>query len=159
MDRDEPSPQPSLWLGLLADAMGFESLFMESWRLREKILDMFDLTTGGRIIFSVMCVGGVSKDMDSGMLKAIKDTVDDMEKDFRPIMETFLKDYSVCARLKGLGVLTRDRAMLLGAVGPMLRASGENYDARKLGYEAYNDLDIQPVTAYDGDCYAGVKSG
>ena len=36
----------------------------------------------------------------------------------------------------------------------MLRASGENYDARKLGYEAYNDLDIQPVTAYDGDCYA-----
>lgn len=143
-----------LWLGLLADAMGFESLFMESWRLREKILDMFDLTTGGRIIFSVMCVGGVSKDMDSGMLKAIKDTVDDMEKDFRPIMETFLKDYSVCARLKGLGVLTRDRAMLLGAVGPMLRASGENYDARKLGYEAYNDLDIQPVTAYDGDCYA-----
>ena len=101
-----------------------------------------------------MCVGGVSKDMDSGMLKAIKDTVDDMEKDFRPIMETFLKDYSVCARLKGLGVLTRDRAMLLGAVGPMLRASGENYDARKLGYEAYNDLDIQPVTAYDGDCYA-----
>ena len=66
---------------------------MESWRLREKILDMFDLTTGGRIIFSVMCVGGVSKDMDSGMLKAIKDTVDDMEKDFRPIMETFLKDY------------------------------------------------------------------
>ena len=47
-----------LWLGLLADAMGFESLFMESWRLREKILDMFDLTTGGRIIFSVMCVGG-----------------------------------------------------------------------------------------------------
>ena len=99
--------------------MGFESLFMESWRLREKILDMFDLTTGGRIIFSVMCVGGVSKDMDSGMLKAIKDTVDDMEKDFRPIMETFLKDYSVCARLKGLGVLTRDRAMLLGAVGPM----------------------------------------
>ena len=143
-----------LWLGLLADAMGFESLFMESWRLREKILDMFDLTTGGRIIFSVMCVGGVSKDMDSDMLKAIKDTVDDMEKDFRPIMETFLKDYSVCARLKGLGVLTRDRAMLLGAVGPMLRASGENYDARKLGYEAYNDLDIQPVTAYDGDCYA-----
>lgn len=55
-----------LWLGLLADAMGFESLFMESWRLREKILDMFDLTTGGRVIFSVNCIGGVLKGHDSG---------------------------------------------------------------------------------------------
>ena len=36
-----------LWLGLLADAMGFESLFMQSWKLREQILDMFDMTTGG----------------------------------------------------------------------------------------------------------------
>ena len=48
-----------LWLGLLADALGFESLFMESWRIREKILDMFDETTGGRIIHSVNKVGGV----------------------------------------------------------------------------------------------------
>ena len=47
-----------LWLGLLADALGFESLFMEAWRQREKILDLFDKTTGGRIIFSVNCVGG-----------------------------------------------------------------------------------------------------
>ena len=53
-----------LWLGLLADALGFESLFMEAWRLRERILDMFDATTGGRIIFSVNTVGGVLKDID-----------------------------------------------------------------------------------------------
>ena len=143
-----------LWLGLLADAMGFESLFMESWRLRERILDMFDATTGGRIIFSVNCVGGVLKDMDHALLKGISDTIDVMEKEFTPIMETFLKDYSVQSRLKGLGVLSREQALMLGAVGPMLRASGEGYDVRKLGYEAYNDLDVQPVVAFDGDAYA-----
>ena len=73
-----------LWLGLLADALGFESLFMQSWRLREKILDMFDLTTGGRIIFSVNCIGGVLKDMDSGMLVQISRTVDEIERELRP---------------------------------------------------------------------------
>lgn len=143
-----------LWLGLLADAMGFESLFMESWRLREKILDMFDATTGGRIIFSVMCVGGVSKDMDSSMLKGISDTIKTMEEEYVPIMETFLRDYSVQARLKGVGVLPLKQARLLGAVGPMLRASGEEYDCRRLGYEAYNDLDLQIITSTEGDCYA-----
>ena len=72
-----------LWLGLLADAMGFESLFMESWRLREKILDMFDMTTGGRIIFSVNCIGGVLKDMDKTMLDSLTSAIRDIEKDFK----------------------------------------------------------------------------
>lgn len=143
-----------LWLGLLADAMGFESLFMQCWRLREKILDMFDATTGGRIIFSVNCVGGVLKDMDSGMLRQIADTVDEMEKELRPIAEAFLRDLSVGTRLHGLGVLKADQARLMGAVGPMLRASGVAYDARMLGYAAYNDLDFEPVTATEGDSFA-----
>lgn len=143
-----------LWLGLLADAMGFESLFMQCWRLREKILDMFDATTGGRIIFSVNCVGGVLKDMDSGMLRQIADTVDEMEKELRPIAEAFLRDLSVATRLHGLGVLKADQARLMGAVGPMLRASGVAYDARMLGYAAYNDLDFDPVTATEGDSFA-----
>ena len=128
-----------LWLGLLADAMGFESLFMESWKLREKILDMFDATTGGRVIFSVNCIGGVLKDMDETMLS---------------IADAFLRDYTTGSRLHGLGVLTPEDATLTGAVGPMLRASGIAYDARKLGYAAYDELEVEPVTATDGDSYA-----
>ena len=115
---------------------------------------MFDATTGGRIIFSVNCVGGVLKDMEPSMLSAISSTINDMEKELAPIMETFLKDYTVQSRLQGLGVLSKDQAILLGAVGPMLRASGEDYDVRRLGYAAYNDLTIEPVIANDGDSYA-----
>ena len=107
-----------LWLGLLADAMGFESLFMQSWRLREKILDMFDATTGGRIIFSVNCVGGVLKDMDSGMLARLVETLSDIERELRPLADTFLQDYTVGTRLVGLGVLKAEDATLAGAVGP-----------------------------------------
>ena len=61
-----------LWLGLLADALGFEALFMQSWRLREKVHDIFDNTTGRRIIFSVKQIGGVLKDIDSYILKEIE---------------------------------------------------------------------------------------
>ena len=143
-----------LWLGLLADAMGFESLFMQSWRLREKILDMFDATTGGRIIFSVNCVGGVLKDMDDAMLRTLVSTIDEMEKELRPIAEAFLRDYSVGTRLHGLGVMDAGHAKGMGAVGPMLRASGVAFDTRKLGYAAYGDLEFEPVTAADGDSFA-----
>ena len=143
-----------LWLGLLADAMGFESLFMQCWRLREKILDMFDATTGGRIIFSVNCVGGVLKDMDTGMLRRLVDTINGMEQELRPIAEAFLRDVSVGTRLHGLGLLKADQARLMGAVGPMLRASGVAYDTRLLGYAAYDDLDFEPITATEGDSFA-----
>lgn len=143
-----------LWLGLLADALGFESLFMESWRLREQVLDLFDLTTGGRIIFSVNCVGGVLKDMTADMLKAIETGMDRMERDFKPIEETFLGEFTVQSRLKGLGKLDPRDAVLLGAVGPTLRASGIRYDARKLGYCAYGSLKIEPITSLEGDAYA-----
>lgn len=143
-----------LWLGLLADAMGFESLFMESWRLREKILDMFDETTGGRIIHSVNCVGGVQKDMDHTMLNDILHAVKDLEDELKPVIDTFLQDYSVQSRLKGTGILSKEKAVEMGAVGPMLRASGVEYDARLLGYAAYKDLTVEPVTSTDCDSYA-----
>ena len=143
-----------LWLGLLADAMGFESLFMQSWRLREKVLDLFDMTTGGRVIFSVNCIGGVLKDMDTGMLSVIQRTLDDMEKELRPIADTFLQDYTVGSRLRGLGILRPEQAVQAGAVGPMLRASGIPYDARLLGYGAYPHLDVKPIVRTEGDSYA-----
>ena len=146
-----------LWLGLLADAMGFESLFMESWRLREKILDMFDETTGGRIIHSVNCVGGVQKDIDSDMMRGILKAVEDLEKEIQPVVETFLEDYTVQSRLKGTGILSKENAVAMGAVGPMLRASGEAYDARLLGYAAYNELSVEPVVDSAGDSYARCK--
>ncbi len=143
-----------LWLGLLADAFGFESLFMQCWRMREKILDMFEASTGGRVIFSVNKVGGVLKDMDKSMLKSFVDTFDSMEASIRELVEVFLNDYTVGSRLKGVGILTKEDAITLGAVGPMMRASGIAVDMRKLGYEAYGDLDFNIITSNDCDSYA-----
>ncbi len=143
-----------LWMGLLADAFGFENLFMQCWRQREKILDIFEMTTGGRVIFSVCKVGGVRKDMDEDSLKIILKTLDEVGGELKEIETTFLTDKSVVYRLKGIGVLTADEALSLGAVGPMLRASGVGQDMRLTGYAAYGELDVPVVTSLDGDSFA-----
>ena len=143
-----------LWLGLLADAFGFESLFMQCWRIREKILDMFEVSTGGRVIFSVNMIGGQRRDMDQEMLSMFLAVIKEIEQELKEITKTFLNDYSVNTRLKGVGYLTRQQAHDLGAVGPFMRASGIALDTRKLGYAAYPELDFEPVTSDVGDCYA-----
>lgn len=143
-----------LWLGLLADAFGYESLFYQCWRIREQILDMIEESTGGRVIFSVNKVGGVMKDMDSAMLSRFLDVLTDVEGQIRTIRKVFLQDRSVQMRLRGVGVLTRQMAHDLGCAGPFGRASGIATDMRIRGYGAYGDLDFEPIISTEGDSYA-----
>jgi len=143
-----------LWLGLFADAFGFENLFMNCWRLREQVLDIFDMTTGGRVIFSVCKIGGVRKDIDEEKLKKIVEILDGMEDEIRSITKVFMNDSSVKHRTVGVGVLSKDDVFDLGCVGPMARASGVEMDMRKDGYAAYKHIDFNIVTENGGDCYA-----
>jgi ech hydrogenase subunit E len=146
-----------LWLGLLADGFGFESLFMHSWRLRETVLDIFEKTTGGRVIFSVCKLGGVRKDIDADGLKEIAARLTDMKAEIKELTDVFLEDYSVKNRLVGIGLLSREEAAELCTVGPMARASGLRQDIRLDGHGAYAKLDFEPIVEEDGDCYARCK--
>jgi ech hydrogenase subunit E len=143
-----------LWLGLMADAMGFESLFMHSWRIREKILDIVEATAGARVIFGSCKIGGVRRDISAEMITGIVRSLNDIELDFREITKVFLNDGSVQRRLRGVGVISRDEAHDLGCVGPTLRASGVAQDMRTQGYAAYDELPVVPITRNEGDCHA-----
>ncbi len=143
-----------LWLGLLADGFGHENLFYQCWRIRERILDMLEMTTGGRCIFSVNQVGGVLKDIPDDMLKSIEEAITDIEAELKVVQKTLLYDYTVKSRLCGVGILTKEQAHDLGTVGPFMRASGIKSDMRLRGYDAYPYLDFEPITSDDCDCYA-----
>ena len=143
-----------LWLGLMADAMGFESLFMHSWRVRERVLNIIEATTGGRVIFGSCKIGGVRRDIDAEGLKSMLTELDQLEREIRDITKVFIRDNSVKARLCGVGVLSRQDAYELGCVGPTLRASGVAQDMRQLGYAAFSDLKAEPITRAEGDSYA-----
>jgi ech hydrogenase subunit E len=143
-----------LWMGLAADALGFESLFMAAWRTRELVLDVAEETAGGRVIFGSAIVGGVSKDpSDETLARCIK-ALALAREEVKRLSMVMLQNITVRHRLEGVGVLSADAAYALGAVGPMLRASGRAYDARSLGYAAYGEIGFETVVETAGDCMA-----
>ena len=146
-----------LWMGLAADAIGFESLFMHSWRLREHILDIFDMTTGGRVIFSVCKIGGVRKDINDEKMKRILETLEKISTGLDELAKVFLHDKSINHRFAGVGTLSKESAVALGAVGPVARASGVMFDVRTSGYAAYPHLDLQIQTDDAGDSLARTR--
>jgi ech hydrogenase subunit E len=143
-----------LWMGLMADAVGFESLFMHSWRVRERVLNVIEATTGGRVIFGSCKIGGVRRDIDPGQIQSVLGELDTIESEIGEITNVFFHDSSVKARLCGVGVLSRQDAYHLGCVGPTLRASGVAQDMRALGYAAFKDLELEPITRIEGDSFA-----
>lgn len=146
-----------LWLGLFADGFGFESLFMQFWKIRERVMDINEATAGNRVVISTNIVGGVRRDLSREHQKWILDEMDLLDKEVRQLMKTILDDYTVKARTVGKGVLTAEAAIQLGAVGPMLRGSGVAQDARQLGYAAFDELDFEPIAVPDGDSWARCK--
>lgn len=146
-----------LWLGLFADAFGFESLFMQLWRVRERVMNLNEATAGNRVIISVNVVGGVRHDIPDNLLRQILDDLDIVEQELKPLYTTMMNDYTVKQRTVGLGVMTKQQALQLGAAGPTLRASGWAQDMRMNGYEAFSELGFTPIVETAGDCYARTK--
>jgi len=142
-----------LWLGLFADSFGFENLFMNAWRIRERILDVMEQTTGGRVIQGSCKIGGVRRDITNEKLDEMCRDLDTTEQEVRDLTTVFLQDDSIKHRLRNVGRLSREDAYHLGAVGPTARGSGVAIDLRKTGYGAYGKLNFQLVTDSCGDCY------
>lgn len=143
-----------LWLGLFADAFGFESLFMQLWRNRERIMDVIEMTAGNRVIVSTCAVGGVRRDIDAEESAEILRVLDYVQAELDKLTPTLLNDRTVRARTVGKGVLTGEQALSLGAVGPVLRGSGIAQDVRQTGYAAYPEIGFEPIVEQAGDAYA-----
>jgi len=99
-----------LWLGLAADAFGFESLFMHSWRLREYILNIIEETPGGRVRFGACKVGGTRRDIPADTLASMGRRLQELRPEFHEVPDVFIRDYSVQHRLCGVGVLPQKDA-------------------------------------------------
>ena len=142
-----------LTLGLFADVLGFESLFMNAWRIREHILDDMEATTGGRVIQGSCKVGGVRRDISHEKLEEMVRGLDSLEHEMKDLADVFLRDDSIRSRLCKVGILPKKEAYEYGAVGPTLRGSGWPIDMRKLGYAAYSKIKFDPVVETTEDCY------
>ncbi|MEJ2706806.1 MAG: nickel-dependent hydrogenase large subunit [Anaerolineales bacterium] len=144
-----------LWLGVAAHEAGFDTLFMYSWRDRETVMDLLEALTGNRVNYSANLLGGVKFDISQAQMETILQGLDFLEQRTYHYLEIVASDALFLQRTRGVGVMTRSQAELLGAVGPTARASGVNRDVRcEVPYAGYIDFPIHPVVEHAGDLEA-----
>jgi NADH-quinone oxidoreductase subunit D len=143
-----------LWLGVAGHEIGFDTLLMYTWRDREAIMDVLALLTGNRVNYGINCIGGVRRDIDEAQVKEVLKAIDILEERTKYYIEIATEETTIIKRLSGVGVLTKEQALWLGAVGPTARASGVQRDVRKDDpYAAYAELDFDVITDNNCDVY------
>ena len=139
---------------LLNDLGAFFTPVLYAFREREKILDIFEEVAGSRMMCNYLRFGGVKYDLPQSILDRIKSIVKKFPK-FLDEFETLLSGNEIlCMRCQNVGVLPKDLAISAGITGPMLRASGVNYDIRKIdNYSIYNRFQYKIPLGEKGDVY------
>lgn len=136
-----------LWAGVAAHELGFDSVLYFSWRAREEVLDLLEYLTGNRINYGIFMIGGVRRDISKEQIPRIRKTLDYYKNIYGKIEDIFLNDPTIALRTKNVGILTKEVALSLCAVGPTARASGVNKDIRQdQPYSAYADLEVKAIT-------------
>ena len=143
-----------LWAGIASKLMGFKTMFMTCFEIREKIMDVLAAISGNRVNYSMNRIGGVNRDISdpASILAMIEKLEGEMMKTVIPIFTTSSTARSRCA---GIGVLTEAKAISCGVVGPTGRASGRGQDLRRAApYAAYSELDFEVPVEKAGDVRA-----
>jgi len=142
-------------IGFLTQEMGASgSPLMYSFREREKILDLFESLTGSRMMCNYMRFGGCRVDLPSGWLEQTRKVVAEFPRFLDEFERLLAGNEILLARTQGVGVLSRDLAIQGGVTGPILRASGVNYDIRKVDkYGIYDRFDFRVPIGEHGDVY------
>jgi Ni,Fe-hydrogenase III large subunit/Ni,Fe-hydrogenase III component G len=144
-----------LWVGLACHFIGFDTIFMQSWRIREPIMWLMEFLTGNRKTYGMNLVGGVSRDLPETYEKRIPPVIDQIEKEVVSVVDAILGDGSLKLRLQGAGLLSYEAARAFCVVGPTARGSGVAIDARAdHPYAAYGELDFKVCVEDGGDNWA-----
>ena len=145
----------ALSVGFLIQDMGASGTpLMYAFREREKILDLFEQLTGSRMMCNYMRFGGCRVDASAGWLDGVRKVVAGLPA-FADEYEALLCTNEILmARTQGVGILPPELAVNAGATGPLLRASGVNYDLRKVDhYSIYDRFDFKVPLGDHGDVY------
>lgn len=135
--------------------LGALTAFFYGFRDREKILDIFEGTTGGRLIQNYNTIGGVQADFAPDFVAKVKDFIRYMRPTLKEYHDVFTGNIIMQGRTKGVGVLSREDAISFGATGGTGRASGWACDVRKRHpYAAYGKVKFDEITFTEGDCFA-----
>lgn len=137
-----------LWLGVAAHEIGFQTLFMYTWRDRELVLDVVEAMTGKRVNYGINTIGGLRRDLLPQHHKLLQKTLDRLETRSSYYKKICTTEPTILKRTIDVGVLPKTQAITLGAVGPTVRASGVANDIRRDDpYAAYDEIPFNVITS------------
>ena len=144
-----------LWVGLAGHFIGYDTVFMWAWKYREPVLDLLEKITGNRNNYGNVTVGGCRDDIPNELIPAILKELDEIEKKTDMLTKAVLDDPVLHARLKGVGILTKEDAIKYAVTGPTARGSGIDIDVRRDDpYGVYDQLDWKVIVQSEGDVFA-----
>jgi len=139
-----------LWVGLAGHIIGFDTVLMQLWRIREPVMWLMERITGNRKHYSSNLVGGVRFDIDDGAKEDIRRVMKKVEEELKAVADAVAIDTTLMLRLKEKGILTEEDARAIAVVGPVARGSNVPIDARvDHPYAAYRELGVQ-IQVEDG---------
>ncbi|MEM0504954.1 MAG: nickel-dependent hydrogenase large subunit [Sulfolobales archaeon] len=137
---------------VMAEVIGFDSLFMLMMRDREPVMMLKELVTGNRVLSDYYILGGVRRDIDEVKKDKILKVLEAVEGRVKYYKKVFLEDFTLNKRLRGVGVVRATDAVKYSLVGPTLRGSGVKSDVRVDDpYAAYGEVPFNIITYGDGD--------
>ena len=139
---------------LLNDMGAFGTPLLYAFREREKILDLFEAASGSRMMCNYVRPGGVREDVPEGWLNRAREIVDNYPRFLDEFEKLLTENEIIQQRAKQVGVLPKALAVNASVTGPMARASGVNYDIRKIdGYSIYPRFQFKVPLGTVGDVY------
>jgi NADH-quinone oxidoreductase subunit D len=143
-----------LWLGLAGHFLGYNTVYMWAWKLREEILDVLEILSGNRNNYAMFKPGGVRRDINPDDIPTVNKKIDSIIPTVDMLRKAVIDDPVLHARLKGVGILTREEAINYSALGPTSRASGVAKDVRKdAPYGAYDRVDWEMIVTENCDVF------
>ncbi len=139
-------------LGTTALDLGAISMFWYCFRERDKILDLFEMSSGQRMHTRYFQVGGVIEDIPIGFEEKVLEFCEDMPNRIEEYAALLMNNEIFLQRTKNVGIVSRERLLELGVTGPLLRAAGEPWDLRKVEPSlAYDEVDFDIPVGTVGD--------
>jgi NADH-quinone oxidoreductase subunit D len=147
-----------LWLGIAAHEIGFNTLFMWTWRDREAVQDTLEEMSGNRVHYGMNEIGGVRYDLTPAQVGAALLRLPNLEERIKKYMDILNSEDTLLIRFRGVGRMSKEEALKYGAVGPTARASGVDYDVRRDDpYLAYAEIPWNVITDTRGDVYGRTR--
>jgi len=143
-----------LWLGLAGHFLGYNTVYMWAWKLREEILDAMEILSGNRNNYAMFKPGGVRRDIKAEDIPDVLKKIDKIVPTLTMLKKAVIDDPVLHARTKGVGILKKEDSINYCALGPTSRASGVDRDIRKdTPYGAYDKIEWDMIVTQNGDVF------